>query len=381
MSQRTAAGSKRTPETEQVVACIGCGSASTEVIFENFDRWHRLPGSFVLVRCRGCGLVRLSPRPTRATIGRYYPEEEYYSYGVDTVPEPDAPVLRPIRLMLCAIRDSVRRLMLRRLGYGRPLRIWESALARLLSPLELAAKHDRRGFPPNFGERRLLDVGAGAGHFVRVMTEYGWDGLGIDTSSDAAERARSFLGVEVIVASFEDDDVPPGPFEFVHLSHVVEHFFDPIRALRRAYDRLIPGGILFIETPNAGSSSARRMGPRWFPWETPRHLWVFTPETLESLLRRVGFTVTEMDTHLFDRRYALEHTFRREERSGRLEEPRPHLPWQRRPWVALLKIRDRIEHLLNPMSGDILTVWGVKPQSGSAEDLCHGAGNDASNEA
>lgn len=352
------------PETEHAVTCLGCGSASFEAMFDNFDRWHRISGSFRIVRCGGCGLVRLSPRPTRSTIHRYYPEEEYYSYGVDVAPELGAAVSRPFGSLLRGARDRVRALLLRELGYGLPLGTWGLAVARILRPLGLAAKHHRRGFPPNLGGGRLLDVGAGAGHFVDVMTKYGWDGVGIDTSAGAAEQARSTFGVNVMVASFEDGDLPPGPFDFVHMSHVIEHFFDPKLALRRAYERLAPGGIMFIETPNAGSSSARRIGPRWFPWETPRHLWLFTPQTLEDLLNEVGFTVTTMETYLFDRRYAFEDTFRREERMDRVIHPRPRLPLRRRPMVAALKIRDRIELHFDPLSGDIMTVWAVKSEDG-----------------
>jgi len=39
---------------------------------EGHDRQHGLPGEFMMVRCRACGLARTSPRPTPESMGDYY---------------------------------------------------------------------------------------------------------------------------------------------------------------------------------------------------------------------------------------------------------------------------------------------------------------------
>src|SRR5476651_1638743 len=68
------------PETELVETCPLCESKESEFLFWNCDRFYHLPGKFGLVQCKGCELVRLSPRPTRGAISFYYPDDEYYSY-------------------------------------------------------------------------------------------------------------------------------------------------------------------------------------------------------------------------------------------------------------------------------------------------------------
>lgn len=357
LSPKTRSTTDCVDDFEDVTRCGACGTGDSEFLFENFDRWHRLPGMFGLLKCTGCGLVRLSPRPTRAAIGSYYPEEEYYSFGngPSGVDNPST-VANSLRR---GLRDRVRTLFLRELGYGPPLRRAEAWVVRLLRPLELSAKHARRGFPSPSGKQRLLDVGAGAGHFVALMRSYGWEATGVDSSPRAAQQANAAFGVPLMLGNFEERP-PSGPFDVVHMSHVVEHFFDPWRALQHAHDVLAPGGRLFVETPNAASISVRRMANRWFPWETPRHLWVFDPATLGDALTRTGFDIISMESYLFDRRYAFEDTFAREE-GGSTTSPRPYLRIRRRPRAAILAVLDRIHLAIRPMAGDILTAWAVKP--------------------
>src|SRR5687767_4328249 len=48
------------------------------------------------------------------------------------------------------------------------------------------------------------------------------------------------------------DDLPfkDGTLDYVLSSHVIEHFFDPIKALREWYRVIRPGGIIFIIAPH-----------------------------------------------------------------------------------------------------------------------------------
>lgn len=52
----------------------GCTSDDREVL-EGADLLHGMPGTFRVVRCNGCGLMRTNPRPNPDTIDLYYPHD------------------------------------------------------------------------------------------------------------------------------------------------------------------------------------------------------------------------------------------------------------------------------------------------------------------
>ena len=53
---------------------------------------------------------------------------------------------------------------------------------------------------------------------------------------------------------------------------------------------LKPHGTLWIGTPNLGSLGARLFRSRWRALEPPRHLVLFTGDSLRLALQRAGFT-------------------------------------------------------------------------------------------
>ena len=63
------------PVALEAVPCpLGC-APDDEIVVRGHDRLHELPGEFTVVRCRGCGLLRTTPRPTPEAMGFYYPAE------------------------------------------------------------------------------------------------------------------------------------------------------------------------------------------------------------------------------------------------------------------------------------------------------------------
>jgi hypothetical protein len=78
--------------------------------------------------------------------------------------------------------------------------------------------------------------------------------------------------------------------------HVLEHLTDPLAAIQRARTLLTDDGRLLISVPNLASLQARLFGPDWLHLDLPRHLFHFTPRSLERLLERSGFRVERIDT-------------------------------------------------------------------------------------
>lgn len=141
---------------------------------------------------------------------------------------------------------------------------------------------------------RLLDIGCGTGAFVCLASERGWTAQGIDASEWMIEHARlrcpagTFRAGDPLAANFD-----PGRLDAVTLWNVLEHVPAPAAVLRRARSWLAPGGRLFLRVPNGASLVARLAGRRWVLL-VREHLWYFSPDTMERLLRAEGFEVVAM---------------------------------------------------------------------------------------
>lgn len=233
-------------------ACSACGSVEEVLLFEGSDRMLKLPGTFRVVRCTRCGLVRQDPRLAWESLQHYY-REEYGSY----TSIPDKPA------------SSLQRLSWR---YGQ----WK---------LLRAIGHFQRG-------GRLLDVGCGNGIFLAEAQRTGrWDVTGIEPTESAAANARRAVQAPILSCRFSEAELPAASFDVITMWNVLEHLPDPVADLRRAHTLLKPGGWLILAIPNMESLAVRVFGSRWLGWELPRHLYMFPRRSLDRILASVGFRV------------------------------------------------------------------------------------------
>lgn len=138
--------------------------------------------------------------------------------------------------------------------------------------------------------RNLLDVGCGAGQWVAVAAERGWNAMGIDLSPDAIALGTR-LGAPVAQTDFFSQELPSGHFHVVSMWELLEHVGEPDRFLRRAAELLRPGGMLVLSTPNFASLGRRTLGDRW-PACNPGHLLYYEPGTLRRALEAFFENVT-----------------------------------------------------------------------------------------
>lgn len=136
---------------------------------------------------------------------------------------------------------------------------------------------------------RVLDVGCGNGAFVHRMRELGWAAEGIDFDPEGVAQARA-LGLPVRCGSLDEQGYPDCAFDAITLSHVIEHVPRLVAFLRECHRILRPGGRIVLRTPNARAFSHQHFGGAWTPLDPPRHLHVFTPAALRTLLVRAEFS-------------------------------------------------------------------------------------------
>src|SRR5271157_2904596 len=189
------------------VNCIICGSPDKKRLF---TKGSRMGEEFTLVKCRGCGLEFVSPRPGVEDIGRYY-GESYFSVRSDRGYNDyfSENTRREI--------ERVMELNLRDLGFFK----FEKSLR---------------------GEKRVLDLGCAAGYFLGFCERRGWEATGVDISGGCIEFAR---GSGLCV--YEDDYLEitfSKPFNLITLWASIEHLHYPDRFLAKAHEELTAGGRL-----------------------------------------------------------------------------------------------------------------------------------------
>jgi SAM-dependent methyltransferase len=143
---------------------------------------------------------------------------------------------------------------------------------------------------------RMLELGSAMGYFLAAAARGGFTPVGIEPGEEAARRARERSGVEVIGGFVEDAPLPERSFDVACAWHVLEHVAEPLAALARVRDALIPRGLLVVEVPNVESVLARRTGSAWAHLQPQHHVGQYAPRSLRALLEHSGFVVEHMDT-------------------------------------------------------------------------------------
>ncbi len=279
----------------RLVACDLCGSSEAAVLFTQRDpRPSDAVRSFRVVECRRCGLIYLNPRPEGPDLAAYFPQD----YPSD--PGCAAGSRGPGASLSRRLRTSVRRSLLEQC-YHYPTR-GDSSPARANGLLSLTRRTCLRiersrlrvigreaAIIPFVGRGRLLDVGCGTGGGLASLREQGWDVTGIELNSAAALLARQRVDGRIHIGDFEEVSLAGECFDVIRFCHSLEHLPSPRRALEKAHRLLQPGGLLWIEVPNAASLERRIFGRHWFAWGLPEHLYHFTPRTLARLLACTSF--------------------------------------------------------------------------------------------
>lgn len=228
-----------------------------------------------LVRCRGCGLVVTSPRPTADELPSHY-EEGYYAHVAPATSRRDRVVakLKEYRGGYPA-KDPV----LVRGG-------WRFGAALLGGVFLTNLPHRGPG-------KKLLDIGCGSGKTLRWAEERGWEVYGVEWSPAAVEHARRSGLDQVRQGAVETQSYPGAFFDAITMYQVLEHVYSPTSVLREANRILKDDGSVWVSVPNFASFPRWMLGGAWHGLQIPIHLYHFTPATLRRAAETAGFRVVE----------------------------------------------------------------------------------------
>ena len=226
---------------QTAVPCNLCGTTSAPVILRK-NEWGT---EFTIVRCDGCGLVYTNPR-------RFAVEHDDYFKGV----------------YLTTIERN---------GHLDP-------------DIEMLYRNTARRLEAWLHPGRLLDIGCAMGHFMNYARTRGWEVCGVEPSLYAANRGRKDFGLQIhTVSVLAEAEFPSGFVDAAVMNEVIEHLPDPAATLADAFRILKPGGWISVTTPNFACYRSLLMKEDWTPIIPSGHLYYFTGETLDRMLRAAGF--------------------------------------------------------------------------------------------
>lgn len=247
---------ERSGEFEILFACPACRKGAYEVaqsvVFTKDGFIHKI--------CSSCGTVFISPRPNRALLLKYYSEAESIKHWAT-------------KLFPATVAQ-------RREHVFAP-RAWE--VRRVC---------EREGLAPKI----VLDVGAGYGTFCEELIKLLPDThvVAVEPSPYLALHCR-LSGLAVMMTSIEGMDLNQ-EVDVVTAFELLEHLFDPHDLVEAARRVLVPGGLLYVTTPNVDGFELATVGSASENFGGPNHLQLLTPCALRVLLEAHGFEVLDLDT-------------------------------------------------------------------------------------
>ena len=244
--------------------CPVCGSAGISEVFKVKDNTVSQE-YFEIYHCRNCQVRFTQNPPSEASIGAYYKSEDYISHT-----------------------DSSKGLINRIYRFVRNFSLKQK---KKLVEKETGLKN---GY--------LLDVGSGTGHFASTMQKAAWQVTGLEPDEEA--RAVAFKEHSIaLLPSAELFNLAEKRFDSITLWHVLEHVHDVKKYIQTFKKLLADNGKLFIAVPNYTSYDAEKYKEYWAAYDVPRHLYHFTPQTMQWLMKECGLKVVAVKPMWFDSFY------------------------------------------------------------------------------
>lgn len=246
---------------ETLTACPVCNAQ--ELVFYKAITDHSVSKEpFRIESCKNCTFLFTNPRPSLKAIGRYYESENYISHTANT------------KGIFNKIYHFVKKIALKQ-------------------KLALINEFDKSP------TQQILDIGSGTGSFLEYLLQNKVASEGVEPNDNARSIAQA-NGIKVFKNLNEVEDKK---YSTITLWHVLEHLHDLDQYLNFIHEKLADQGTIIIAVPNHLSNDARKYLDHWAAWDVPRHLYHFTPKTIQLLLKKYGFILASQRGMQFDSFY------------------------------------------------------------------------------
>ncbi|WP_196887122.1 class I SAM-dependent methyltransferase [Aureivirga sp. CE67] len=208
-------------------------------------------------------LLITSPRPKVEVLGSYYESEEYISHT-------DANT---------SFVDKI---------YQRVKKHTLQKKLQLLNSFQTEGK-------------KMLDVGAGTGEFLKVCEEGNWKVFGVEPNEGARDLANNKISESTVKEKIEA--YSKEKFDVITMWHVLEHVPNLNEYTEQLKKMLKKDGVLIVAVPNYKSYDADYYKSFWAAYDVPRHLWHFSKKSISMLFAKVNMEVEKVLPMYFDSFY------------------------------------------------------------------------------
>ena len=244
----------------EISECPVCNGTVFQTIAQSQD-YTVSHETFTVKQCTSCMLGITSPRPEEKTLGSYYESPEYISHSGKTSGA------------IGRIYNSARFFSLR----------WKK---------NLIGKFSKTG--------SILDFGCGSGEFLNTLQKANWNITGVEPSEKARKKAEVLNG-NTIHSSL--DEIHGKEYDTITAWHVIEHVPFPLQTIQQLKSHLKKSGTIFIAVPNYQSPDAMHYKDYWAGYDVPRHLWHFSKQSMQTLLKKSGLEVVKIIPRRLDAYY------------------------------------------------------------------------------
>ena len=244
--------------------CPVCGSPDIKNVLSVKD-YTVSNETFVIAECNSCSLRFTQDVPDAASIAPYYKSENYISHTNTS------------KGLINKLYQSVRK------------RTWKQK-RRLIE----RASGIKKG--------RLLDVGSGTGAFANEMQQAGWQVTGLEPDADARAVGKQSYNIDLAdIGQFYQ--LRESSYDIITMWHVLEHVHDLQGYIAKLKLLLTENGKLFIAVPNYTSKDAAAYKEQWAAYDVPRHLYHFSPRSMQVLMEKHGLRILQHKPMWYDSFY------------------------------------------------------------------------------
>jgi 2-polyprenyl-3-methyl-5-hydroxy-6-metoxy-1,4-benzoquinol methylase len=160
----------------------------------------------------------------------------------------------------------------------------KAVLDTINEDLDLIEQQTKRGI--------ILDVGTASGAFLVYARTRGWEVQATELSKYCKNVMEVVFDIDVLFGELEELDLEENKYQCISLRHTIEHIRYPVKELTCAYRAMKDDGALFISTPEHAKNVEALIKDHMLPY----HIVNYTRETLDYLLKLVGFKIVHYNT-------------------------------------------------------------------------------------
>jgi len=225
--------------------CVNCGATDDFItLSENIDL--RINRTVKTVICKTCSLTFLNPSPTPDSYRKFYEQLKD-----SKIPSKEKIINHEknheFQLCIKFIQDSIGSLK----------------------------------------EMDAVDVGSGHGGFLHYLKPNVKSLVCAELSDGVQESIPKYFGCKVFQTGTLGESFPQNNFDLITSIAVIEHYDNPLEALRDYYRTLKEGGYIFLNTPDVINMCFEAGVEKKFKFIHP---FYFSVKTLSSLVLQAGFS-------------------------------------------------------------------------------------------